>query len=129
MSDKPAAQQIDDIIELYGGWKGHTLAQLRRVILQADPQMIEEVKWRMKSRPEGLPVWSHQGIVCLAETFKDNIKLVFVKGVWLKDPQQLFNARLNSKTDRAIEFHEGDAIPAEHLAALVSQAVEFNLSK
>jgi hypothetical protein len=128
MSDKPAPQQIDDIIKQYGGWKGTLLAELRRVIQGADPTITEEVKWKMQSRPEGLPVWSQQGILCFAETWTDNIKLLFPMGAQLKDPQQLFNARLKSKTIRAIEFHEGDAVETAALRALVREALELNAS-
>lgn len=127
--EKPAAEQIDDIISLYGGWKGALLSELRAVIRQADSDIVEEVKWKMRTRPEGLPVWSHNGIVCLAETFKNDIKLVFTKGYILDDPEGLFNARLLSKTDRAIEFHEGDAANSKALHNLVLAAVEVNVSK
>lgn len=126
---KPASEQIDDIIELYGGWKGRTLSQLRAAIKQADPNVIEEVKWRMATRPEGLPVWYHDGIMCLAETFNNDIKLVFTKGALMKDPKQLFNARLKSKTDRAIEFHEGDKIDEAGIKGLVVEAVALNKAK
>lgn len=129
MEEKTAKQQIDDIIKMYGGWKGQTLAHLRAVIKKADPGVLEEVKWKMKTRPEGLPVWSHNGILCIAETWKDNIKLLFFKGVYLKDPQKLFNSRLKSATDRAIELHEGDTINEEALKELVVQAVTFNEQK
>jgi hypothetical protein len=129
MEDKSATEQIDDIIKLYGSWKGEILSRLRAVITTTDPDVIEEVKWRMKMRSEGLPVWYHNGIMCLAETFKNDIKLVFTKGVHIKDPNKLFNARLNSTTDRAIEFHEGDTIDAAGIAALVAQAAELNASK
>ncbi len=129
MEDKPASEQIDDIIKLYGGWKGRVLSQLRAVIKAADPEVIEEVKWKMRSRPEGLPVWSHNGIICIAETFKNDIKLVFFKGVWIKDPKKLFNARLNSRTDRAIEFHENDIVDKVALKELVLEAVQVNISR
>lgn len=129
MKDKPAPEQIDDIIKKYGGWKGDILSQLRAVITQADPAIIEEVKWKMASRPEGLPVWSHEGILCIAETFKNDIKLVFFKGVHMKDPKKLFNARLMSKTDRAIEFHDGDTVDKVALKGLVLEAVELNKLK
>lgn len=129
MQDKPGSEQIGDIIKLYGGWKGETLTKLRSLIKQADPEVIEEVKWRMRSRPEGLPVWSHDGIVCIAETFKDNIKLVFFKGVNMKDPKKLFNARLNSRTDRAIEFKDGTRVDEEALKGLVREGVELNEQK
>ncbi len=129
MEDKPASQQIDDIIKLYGGWKAEILSSLRAQIKQADPEVIEEVKWKMPTRPEGLPVWSHDGILCIAETFKNDIKLVFFKGVLMKDENNLFNARLKSSTDRAIEFHEGDVVNGVALRALVTEAVNINESK
>lgn len=129
MEEQPAADQIDDIITLYGGWKGEILSHIRKAVLAADPDVAEAVKWKMRSRPEGLPVWYHDGIVCLAETFKDNIKLVFVKGVQLQDPHSLFNARLNSATDRAIEFHANDTIPLEGITDFVRQAVQLNTAK
>lgn len=129
MEDKSASEQIDDIIQLYGGWKGEILSQLRAVIKATDPDIVEEVKWKMRSRPEGLPVWSHDGIVCIAETFKNDIKLVFFKGVQLKDSNKLFNARLNSATDRAIELQEGDTINEDALQTLVREAVQLNLKK
>ena len=125
----PATQQIDDIITLYGGWKGALLSRLRATIRAADPGLVEAVKWKMRTRPEGLPVWTHDGILCLAETFKDNIKLVFPKGVHMQDPNRVFNARLNSSTDRAIEFHEGDPINEAAVRAFVAQAVQLNSAK
>ncbi len=126
MKDTSASQQIDDIIQTYSGWKGQTLSQLRAIITQATPEIIEEVKWKMPSRPEGLPVWSCNGIVCIAETFKNDIKLVFFKGAQLPDPHQLFNARLKSKTDRAIMFQESDSINESALKELVIEAVQFS---
>lgn len=129
MDDKPASEQIDDIIKMYGGWKSEILSRLRAVIRATDPDIIEEVKWKMRTRPEGLPVWSHNGIVCMLETFKNDQKLVFFKGVHMNDPSKLFNARLNSKTERAIEFHEGDVIDEAALRALVIEAVQLNTSK
>ena len=126
MEDLSASEQIDAIIKTYGGWKGETLERLRAVINGAEPTLVEEIKWKMPSRPEGLPVWSHKGIVCLVETFKNDMKLVFTKGYQIEDPKQLFNARLKSKTDRAIEFHEGDEVDEGGIAALVHQAVQTN---
>jgi len=126
MTDKPAAQQIDDIIALYGGWKGEILSQIRSAVKAADPKVIEEVKWRMATRPEGLPVWSHDGILCIAETFKNDIKLVFFKGARMTDLQQHFNARLNSSTDRAIEFHEDSKVDTAIIKTLVHEAVRLN---
>lgn len=129
MQDRSASQQIDGIIKMYGGWKGDILSRLRAVITSADPAAIEEIKWKMRSRPEGLPVWSHDGILCIAETFKNDIKLVFFKGAFMKDPKKLFNARLNSRTDRAIEFHEGDSVDVAALKELVLEAVGLNAAK
>lgn len=129
MAEKSASEQIDDIIKTYGGWKGDILSRLRAAIKQADSAVVEEIKWKMPTRPEGLPVWTHDGIVCMAETFKNDIKLTFPKGVYLKDPTSLFNARLKSKTDRAIEFREGDAVDAAALGDLVAEAVELNIAK
>jgi len=126
MGEKPASEQIDDIVGKLDDWRGETLSRLRSLITQADPAIIEEVKWKMPSRPEGLPVWSSDGIVCIAEPFKRAVKLTFFKGAQLKDPKGLFNSRLRSKTDRAIDFHAGDAIDESGLMELVRQAVELN---
>ncbi len=126
MEDKPVSRQIDDIIHAYSGWKGDTLSQLRAVITQADSDVVEEIKWRMATRPEGLPVWTNNGIVCFAETWKDNVKLIFSKGAQLADPKKLFNARLNSSAVRAIELREGDTINEAALKALVIEAIKFN---
>lgn len=121
-----ASLQIDSIIDSYGGWKTSLLTELRQVINQAHSSIVEEVKWKTASRPAGLPVWSSQGIVCIAETWKDNIKLIFFKGTELSDTYQVFNARLQSKTDRAIELRQGDVVPVAAITELVIQAVELN---
>lgn len=126
MADKPASEQIDNIIKIHGGWKADILSELRTVILQTDPGIFEEVKWKMPSRPEGLPVWSNNGIVCYAEIWKDNVKLMFAKGSQLEDPAELFNARLKSSSVRAIEFHEDDTIDRTALKELVLEAVAIN---
>ncbi|MCA9325397.1 DUF1801 domain-containing protein [Candidatus Saccharibacteria bacterium] len=129
MADTSVAEQIDDIIKLHPNWQGELIKNLRAVITSASPEISEEVKWRMKSRPEGLPVWSASGnIVCYVETFKNDSKLVFFYGSKLKDPKKLFNARLNSSV-RAIQFNEGDTIDKAGIKALVIEAVEFNRSK
>ena len=112
MNDASASQQIDAIIGKTTGWRGERLGQLRALIRGADPGVIEEVKWKKPSRPEGVPVWSHDGIVCIGEVLKNAVRLTFPKGAQLKDPEVLFNTRLDSKTVRAIDFHEGDAINA-----------------
>ncbi len=126
MTDKLAPEQIDDIIAQYQGWQRDLLVQLRCIITNAAPEIIEEVKWKMPSNPIGLPVFSHNGIVCIIQTFKNDIKLVFFKGAFLSDPHKLFNARLKSSTDRAIEFHEGDAVDEDGIKDLVVRAVDYN---
>lgn len=126
MTEKSASKQIDDIITLHKGWQGELIKRLRTIIKDADPDILEEVKWKMPSMPEGLPVWSHNGIVCIVQTFKNDSKLVFFKGASLKDPKGLFNARFKSKTDRAIEFHEGDPINEAGIKELVVEAVKLN---
>lgn len=118
--------QIDAIIKLHAGWKADILSDLRETILSADPHIIEEVKWKMATRPEGLPVWSLNGIVCFAEIWKDNVKLLFPHGAMLKAGQKLFNARLKSSEIRAIEFKEGQSVDASGLTALVKEAVQLN---
>lgn len=126
MSDTPPSKHIDDIIEQYGGWKGDAIKRLRDIIKETSPEITEEIKWKMPTRPEGLPVWTHNGIVCFIETWKDNVKLIFFKGAQLTDPHGLFNARLKSSTIRAIEFHEDDPIDKDGIRALVHEAVELN---
>jgi hypothetical protein len=126
MKEKSASQQIDDIIHTYGGWKGEILAELRAVILQADSAIVEEIKWKMKTRPEGLPVWSYNGILCFAETWKDNIKLLFPKGALLNDKKGSFNSRLLSKDIRAIEYKEGAVVDIAGLLELIHEAIIIN---
>jgi hypothetical protein len=127
--EKPPSQQIDAIIKGTEGWRGKKLAQLRAVIKQADPAMVEEVKWKMPSRPEGVPVWSQAGIICVADTLKNAVRLTFPKGAQLKDPKKLFNTRLDSKTVRAIDFHEDDPVDEAALKALIRAAVKLNTAK
>lgn len=129
MSEKSASEQIDNIIEQYDNWQGELLKQLRSAINSADPEIIEEVKWKMPSNPLGLPVFSHNGIICIIQTFKNDTKLVFFKGAELNDLKNLFNARLKSKTDRAIEFHEGDIVDEDGVKSLVKEAAEYNFRK
>jgi hypothetical protein len=120
---------ITAIVRLHAGWKGKLLAQLRQIIIGSDESIFEEVKWRMKTRPEGLAVWSSNGIVCRLEIFKNDAKLVFSKGAILSDPDRLFNARLESATERAIEFREGDTINKPALEKLVQAACKLNAEK
>ena len=128
MSDASASQQIDDIVRRMAGWRGERLSQLRALIKGADPGVIEEVKWKKPSRPEGVAVWSQDGIVCIGEVLKNAVRLTFPKGAQLKDPKGLFNTRLDSKTVRAIDFEEGDAINASALKALIVQGARLNRS-
>ena len=128
MNDASASQQIDAIVGKTTGWRGERLGQLRVLIRGADPGVIEEVKWKKPSRPEGVPVWSYDGIVCIGETLKNAVRLTFPKGAKLKDPKGLFNARLDSKTVRAIDFHEGDVINPSALKALIVQGARLNRS-
>ena len=129
MDDKPVAEQIDDIILKHSGWKGQILTSLRAAITQADPAITEEIKWRMAKRPEGLAVWMCSGIVCFAEIWKDNIKLLFPDGAKLQDPAGYFNARLLSAGIRAIEFRDGDQVDSSVLQALVHEAIAYNNTK
>jgi hypothetical protein len=129
MEDKSASQQIDAIIKMHGGWKGEMLSGLRALIKQADPAVIEEVKWKKPSRPEGVPVWSHDGMLCIADTLKSAVRLTFSKGALMKDPNKLFNTRLDSKAVRAIDFREGDTVDEAELKGLIVEAVELNTSK
>lgn len=127
--DMSASQQIDAIIKEPGDWRGEKLSHLRTVIKKADPAVVEEVKWKKPSKPEGVPVWSHDGILCIGDTLKNAVRLTFSKGAQMKDPKKLFNTRLDSNTVRAIDFHEGDSVDEAALQALVLEAVELNTSK
>ena len=120
--DSPA-QLIDARIAELGDWRGDTLARARALIKQADPDVVEEWKWR------GVPVWEHAGIICTGETYKNAVKLTFAKGAALDDPSGLFNSSLDGNTRRAIDFHEGDKIDAKALKALVRAAVTLNTSR
>jgi hypothetical protein len=128
MEDRSASQQIDDIIKKLGDWRGTKLSQLRSVIKEADPSVVEEVKWKKPSRPEGVPVWTHDGILCVADTLKHAVRLTFPKGAQLQDPQKLFNTRLDSKTVRAIDFHHDEPVDEAALEALILEAVNLNTS-
>ncbi len=114
---------IDARIEELGDWRGRMLARLRKLIRQADPEVVEEWKWR------GVPVWSHAGIICTGETYKNVVKMTFAKGASLEDPAGLFNSSLEGNTRRAIDFHEGDKLDEKALKALVRAAVVLNMSK
>jgi hypothetical protein len=113
------AELIDARIEELGGWRGETLARVRELIHEADPEVVEEWKWRV-------PVWSHDGIVCTGETYKKVVKLTFAQGASLEDPAGLFNSSLEGKVRRAIDLHEGEEVDAEAFKALVRAAVDLN---
>ncbi len=117
------SELIDARIEELGDWRGKLLARLRTLIKQADPEVVEEWKWR------GVPVWSHDGIICTGETYQGVVKLTFFKGASLKDPSRLFNSSLEGNTRRAIDIHEGDAIDEEALKALIRAAMALNQSR
>lgn len=119
-TDKPASDLIDARIRELGDWRGETLARLRALIHEADPEVVEEWKWR------GVPVWSHDGILCTGETYKQVVKMTFAKGAALEDPAGLFNASLEGNTRRAIDLREGQRIDAEALKALIRAAVALN---
>lgn len=121
MTDSPS-QLIDARIKELGDWRGETLSHIRRLIKQADPDVVEEWKWR------GVPVWYHDGMICTGETYKNVVKMTFAKGASLDDPSGLFNSSLGGKTRRAIDFHEGDQIDDEALTALIRAAVRLNAS-
>jgi hypothetical protein len=126
--EDPPSQLIDARIEALNDWRGETLARLRRLIREADSDVVEEVKWRKPSNPLGVPVWSHAGIICTGETYKDKVKLTFAKGTSLADPKGLFNSSLDGNARRAIDFHEGDKIDQQALQALICAAVSLNTS-
>ncbi len=107
-------------------WREQTLDRIRALILEADPEMIEERKWAKAANPDGVPAWSHNGMVCTGETYKDHVRMTFFKGASLKDPSGLFNAGLESNVRRAIHFHEGDKINEQALKALIKAAVKLN---
>ena len=127
--EKSPSQQIDDIIKEPGDWRGRKLSQLRAVIRKADPAVVEEVKWKKPSRPSGVPVWSDEGILCVADTLKSAVRLTFPKGAQMKDPKKLFNTRLDSKTVRAIDFYEDDPVNEAALKGLILEAMRLNALK
>src|SRR5262245_57164475 len=126
--DSPS-RLIDARIKKLADWRGETLARVRTLIREADPDVVEEVKWRKPSNAMlGVPVWEHDGSICTGETYKNAVKLTFAKGASLKDPSGLFNSSLEGNTRRAIDFHEGDKIDEKALKALIRAAVALNTS-
>ena len=122
-ADGPSASElIDERIAELGDWRGETLSRMRKLIKEADPDVVEEWKWM------GTPVWSHDGIICTGETYKSAVKLTFIKGASLKDPARLFNSSLDGNARRAIDLHEGEEVDARAFKALIRSAVAFNAS-
>jgi hypothetical protein len=121
MNDTSPSQLIDERIAELGDWRGETLARVRGLIKEADPDVVEEWKWRN-------PVWSHDGIVCTGESYKDKVKLTFAKGASLEDPKGLFNSSLGGNTRRALDIHEGEEVDGEALKALIREAAALNTS-
>ena len=121
-SESPS-QLIDARIKELGDWRGQMLGRLRALVKEADPEVVEEWKWR------GVPVWSHEGLVCTGETYKQVVKMTFAKGAALEDPSSLFNSSLDGNTRRAIDFHEGEEIDEDALRTLIRAAVSLNESK
>jgi hypothetical protein len=120
---KSPSQLIDARIKELGDWRGGMLSRLRSLVKEADPEVVEEWKWR------GVPVWSHDGLICTGETYKSVVKMTFAKGAALKDPSRLFNSSLEGNTRRAIDFHEGEKVNEEALKTLIRAAVTLNRSK
>ena len=135
MSERPApttdspSRLIDERIAALGDWRGETLARLRALIHRAAPDVVEEVKWRKPSNPLGVPAWSHAGLVCTGEAYRDKVKLTFARGAALNDPAGVFNASLGGSTRRAIDVREGDEVDEGAFVALVRSAVALNASR
>ena len=124
--DIHASQLITERIAELGDWRGETLAQVRKLIKEADPKMTEELKWKKPSNPLGTPTWSHDGIICTGESYKDHVKLTFAKGASIKDPDGIFNSSLDSNAWRAIVLHEGDKIKESAFKEIIRAAVKLN---
>jgi len=124
-----ASDLIDAKIGALTDWRGETLARVRALIRAASPDIVEEVKWRKPSNPAGVPCWSHHGLVCTGETYKDKVKLTFARGAALDDPARLFNASLDGGTRRAIDLRQGDALDEPAFKAIIRAAVALNLER
>jgi hypothetical protein len=124
-SESPS-ELIDARIEDLADWRGQTLSRVRELIRRAEPDIVEEVKWRKPSSPLGVPVWSEHGIICTGEVYKDKVKLTFARGASLDDPANLFNSSLEGKTRRAIDLHEGDGIDEDAFKSLIRAAAALN---
>jgi hypothetical protein len=128
VSEPTASELIDGRLAELGDWRGATLARVRMLIREADPDAVETVKWRKPSNPSGVPVWEHAGILCTGEVYKDYVKLTFARGAALADPAGLFNAGFGGNTRRAIDLREGDEVDVAAFKALVREAVEHNVA-
>jgi hypothetical protein len=124
-----ATARITQAIAELGDWRGETLRTVRELIHEADPDVVEEVKWVKPSNPAGVPTWSHDGIICTGEVYRAKVKLTFARGASLEDPSKLFNASLEAGTRRAIDIHEGTALDARAFKALIRRAVDFNAAR
>ena len=128
-ANEDAGRLVDAKINALGDWRGAKLAQLRALIKTIDPGMVEDMKWKKPSNPTGVPVWSHNGIVCIGEALKNAVRLTFPKGASIPDSKKLFNARLDSNSVRAIDFREDDNVDEAALNAIILKAVQLNTSK
>jgi hypothetical protein len=126
--DQAASKRIDERIAELGDWRGETLSRMRRLIKEADPDVVEQWKWAKASSP-GTPTWSHDGIICTGESYKDKVKLTFAKGASLDDPAKLFNSSLEGNVRRAIDIREGEEVDADAFKELIRAAVALNTSK
>lgn len=123
------SELVDAKLESLGGWRAEMLFRLRKLVREADPDVVEEIKWRKPSNPGGVPTWSHGGILFTGESYKDKVKLTFARGASLKDPTGLFNSSLTGGTRRAIDIREGEAIDEDAFKALIREAMAANLSR
>lgn len=128
MEKQSASREIDQRIAQLGDWRGETLGKVRELIKSADPDVVEEIKWRKATSP-GVAVWSHDGIICTGEVYKSAVKLTFAKGASLPDPKKLFNSSLEGNTRRAIDIHEGEKLDAGAFKTLIRAAVTLNQAK
>jgi len=124
-AESPSQLIIERIADL-GGWRGAALARIRELIIEADPEITEELKWRKPSNPSGVPVWSDHGIVCTGESYKTHVKVTFAKGASIKDPHGIFNSSLDGNARRAIDLHEGDKLNESAFKQLIREAVKLN---
>jgi len=123
-----AAQEIDAKFAGLGDWRGAALARMRRLILEADPDVIEQIQWRKPSNPSGVPTWSHAGLICTGEVYREKVKLTFARGAALEDPKKLFNAGFGGGTRRAIDIREGEEVEPTAFKALIGEAIAANFA-